>query len=98
MGFVQMGQTYSWKCFGFVQTQQTFAFVYSYKLPKFCMDMSNVSIAYGCTGLLLLFVYTLVAGKITSDQPIFVINGFYMSMREKSAYSLFLHSGRRNDP
>jgi nucleoside diphosphate kinase len=40
-------------------------------------------VAIVLTGLLLLFVYTLVAGKITSDQPIFVINGFYMSMREK---------------
>jgi nucleoside diphosphate kinase len=40
-------------------------------------------VAIVLTGLILLFVYTLLAGKIKSDQPIFVINGFYMSMREK---------------
>jgi nucleoside diphosphate kinase len=40
-------------------------------------------VAIMLTGLILLFVYTLLAGKIVSDKPIFVINGFYMSMREK---------------
>jgi nucleoside diphosphate kinase len=40
-------------------------------------------VAIVLTGLILLFLYTLLAGKIKTDQPIFVINGFYMSMREK---------------
>jgi nucleoside diphosphate kinase len=33
--------------------------------------------------LLLLFIHTQLKGKITSKQPIYVINGFYMSMRDK---------------
>jgi nucleoside diphosphate kinase len=40
-------------------------------------------VALVLVGLILLFVYTLLGGKIKTDQPIFVINGFYMSMREK---------------
>jgi nucleoside diphosphate kinase len=40
-------------------------------------------VALVLVGLILVFVYTLLGGKIKTDQPIFVINGFYMSMREK---------------